>query len=176
MYFATNKTSKGTWGLFLESPSNFLGPKSNIQIKIWRIRVPVLANKLLHFVPLTDSFIILDAKLLKPQSLMWKETAYRAVLSSGLSRNGPLGPCALWKLFCCLKLVVNSCSGQIIWFEKKYFPQKSFQELWLEHKCIVFLNRKQVIVMATLSWKQSVFFFDNCSQAGLGAKFCFRAV
>ena len=35
----------GAGGPFLESPGNFAGPKSNIQIKIWRIRVRVLANK-----------------------------------------------------------------------------------------------------------------------------------
>ena len=131
--------------------------------------MPVLANKLLHFVPLTDSFIILDAKLLKPQSLMWKKTAYRAVLSSGLSRNGPLGPCALWKLFCCLKLVVNSCLSQIIWFEKKCFPQKSFQELWLEHKCIVFWKENKPLLWQHCR-ESSRCFFNNCSQAGLGSQ------
>ena len=57
-------------GPFLESPGNFTGPKSNIQIEIYRIRARVLANKLLHFVSLTDSFIMLDAKLLKPRSLV----------------------------------------------------------------------------------------------------------
>ena len=66
------------WGPFLESPGNFSGPKSNIQIEIKRIRARVLASKLLHFVSLTDSFIMLDAKLLKPRSLMETETAYRA--------------------------------------------------------------------------------------------------
>ena len=65
-------------GPFLESPVNFSGPKSNIQIEIKRIRARVLASKLLHFVSLTDSFIMLDAKLLKPRSLMETETAYRA--------------------------------------------------------------------------------------------------
>ena len=57
-------------GPFLESPGNFSGPKSNIQIEIYRIRARVLADKLLHFVSLTDSFIMLDAKLLKPLSFM----------------------------------------------------------------------------------------------------------
>ena len=66
------------WGPFLQSPDNFSGPKSNIQIEIKRIRARVLASKLLHFVSLTDSFIMLDAKLLKPRSLMETETAYRA--------------------------------------------------------------------------------------------------
>ena len=65
-------------GPFLESPGNFSGPKSNIQIEIKRIRARLLASKLLHFVSLTDSFIMLDAKLLKPLSLMETETAYRA--------------------------------------------------------------------------------------------------
>ena len=101
----------------------------------------VLANKLLHFVPLTDSFIILDAKLLKPQSLMWKETAYRACLLSGLSRNRPLGPCALWKLLCCLKLVVNSCSGQIIWFEK-IFPTKVISRTLTRAQMYRFFKKK----------------------------------
>ena len=66
-----------TWGLFLESPINFSGPKSNIQIEIKRIRARVLASKQLHFVSFSDSFIMLDAKLLKPRSLMVTETAYR---------------------------------------------------------------------------------------------------
>ena len=42
------------------------------------MRARVLASKLLHFVSLTHSFIMLDAKLLKPRSLMETETAYRA--------------------------------------------------------------------------------------------------
>ena len=66
------------WGPFPESPGNFSGPKSNIEIEIKRIRARVLAKKLLHFVSLTDSFIMLDAKLLKPRSLVQTETAYRA--------------------------------------------------------------------------------------------------
>ena len=57
------------WGPFLESPGNFLGPKSNTQIEISRLRAQVLASKLHHFVSLTDSFIMLDAKLLKLRSL-----------------------------------------------------------------------------------------------------------
>ena len=57
-------------GPFLESPAKFSGPKSNIQIEIQTKRAWVLASKLLHFVSLTDSFIMLDAKLLKPRSLM----------------------------------------------------------------------------------------------------------
>ena len=63
---------------FLESPSNLSGLESNIQIEIERIRARVLASKLLYFVSLTDSFIMLHAKLLKPRSLMKTETAYRA--------------------------------------------------------------------------------------------------
>ena len=45
-------------GPFLQSPDNFSGPKSNIQIEIKRIGARVLGSKLLHFVSLTDSFII----------------------------------------------------------------------------------------------------------------------
>ena len=53
-------------GPFVQSPYNFSGPKSNIQIEIKGIRgVRVLASKILHFFSLTDSFIMLDAKLLK---------------------------------------------------------------------------------------------------------------
>ena len=76
--FLGGDVSLGPWGPFLESPGNFLGPKSNIQIEIKRIRARLLASKLLHFVSLTDSFIMLDAKLLKPRSLMATETAHRA--------------------------------------------------------------------------------------------------
>ena len=48
-------------GPFLESPGNFSDPKSNIQIEIQRIRAQVLNSKLLQFVSLTDSFIMLHA-------------------------------------------------------------------------------------------------------------------
>ena len=57
-------------GPFLQNPDNFSGPKSNIQIEIKRIGAWVLASKILHFVSLTDSFIMLDAKLLKPLPCM----------------------------------------------------------------------------------------------------------
>ena len=74
LYFVVNQIklqrTTGAWCPFLESPGNFSDPKSNIQIEIKRIRPRVLAKKLLHFVSLTDSFIMLDAKLLKPRSLM----------------------------------------------------------------------------------------------------------
>ena len=63
-------------GPFLESPGNFSGPKSDIEI--WKVKAPVLASKLLHFVSLTDSFIMLHAKLLKPRYLTKTETVYRA--------------------------------------------------------------------------------------------------
>ena len=65
---------------FLETP--FWGPGasfSNVPVtfrdgkqifKSIRIRAWVLASKLLHFVSLTDSFITLDKKLLKPRPLM----------------------------------------------------------------------------------------------------------
>ena len=77
-FLAAQGQKLGARGPFLESPGNFTGPKSNIQIEIKRIRARVLASKLLHFVSLTDSFIMLDVKLLKPRSLMQTETAYRA--------------------------------------------------------------------------------------------------
>ena len=47
---------------FLASSGNYSGPKSNIQIKIERIRARVLASKLLRFVSSTDGFIMLDVK------------------------------------------------------------------------------------------------------------------
>ena len=35
-------------GPFLQSPGNFCGPKSNIQIEIKRIKARVLASKISH--------------------------------------------------------------------------------------------------------------------------------
>ena len=67
---ANSKHISGPRGPFLESSGDFLGPKSNIQIEIKRIRARVLARNLLHFVSLTNSFFVLDAKLLKPLSCM----------------------------------------------------------------------------------------------------------
>ena len=53
-----NKSSK--WrGRFLESPGNFSGPKSNILIEIQRVRAQIMGSKLLHFVSIADSFIML---------------------------------------------------------------------------------------------------------------------
>ena len=43
------KTFIKPWGSFLQSPDNFSGLKSNIQIEIKRIRAQVLASKILHF-------------------------------------------------------------------------------------------------------------------------------
>ena len=57
-------------GPFLECPSNFSSPKINIQIDKYRIRARFLVGKPLHFDSLTDSCIMLDAKLLTPRSLM----------------------------------------------------------------------------------------------------------
>ena len=45
-------------GPYLQSPDNFSGPKSNIEMQIKGMRALVLASKLLHFVSLTDSFIM----------------------------------------------------------------------------------------------------------------------
>ena len=72
-----------TWGLFLESPGNFSGPKSNIQIEIWRIRARVLASKLLHCVSLTDSFIMLAAKRFKPLQLHVNSNSFTGPLVIG---------------------------------------------------------------------------------------------
>ena len=54
---------------FSEGPVTFRARNQIIPVEIKRVRAPVLAKKLLHFVSLTDSFIMLDAKLLKPRSL-----------------------------------------------------------------------------------------------------------
>ena len=54
---------------FLETPGNFSGPKSNIQIEIKRIRARVLARKVLHFFSLTGSFIMLRCKTIKTSIL-----------------------------------------------------------------------------------------------------------
>ena len=45
------------WGLFLQSPGDFPGPKSNIQTKLLRIKTWLLANKPVHFVLLNDSLL-----------------------------------------------------------------------------------------------------------------------
>ena len=45
----TSQKKPGYLGPFLESPGNVLGPKSNFQIEIQRIRAQVLANKLQQF-------------------------------------------------------------------------------------------------------------------------------
>ena len=69
-YYGLSLLRTLSWGPFLGSPGNVSGPKSDFQIEIQRIRAWVLANKLLLFVSLTDSFIMLNAKLLKPLSCM----------------------------------------------------------------------------------------------------------
>ena len=72
----TSLTGQKNWpyyrgrGPLLESSGNFSGPKSNFQTEKQKIRARVLVNKLLHFVSLTDSFIMLHAKFLKLLSCM----------------------------------------------------------------------------------------------------------
>ena len=73
-------------GPFLETPGNLSGPKSSIHSEIKRLKAWVLASKLLHFISLTDRFILLDANLLKPLSCMQTTTVLRALWLSGLSR------------------------------------------------------------------------------------------
>ena len=65
-------------GPFLENPGNFSGPEIKYSTRHIRIRARILATKLLHFVSLADSSIIVDARLLKPGSL-----------GDSFSRNGP---------------------------------------------------------------------------------------
>ena len=62
-----NRNSKGrrelpfvTRGPFLESPGNFSGQKSIIQIKMERIKPPVIGNKPVHFLLLNDTWISPD--------------------------------------------------------------------------------------------------------------------
>ena len=78
---------------FLESSVNVSGLKLNFQQskenKGW-----VLANKPVHFVQLTDIFILSSGKLLKPLNINNNsfQVAFRARYSLGLSRNGPQNP------------------------------------------------------------------------------------
>ena len=43
-------------GLFLESPGNLTGPKSDFEIKVSRKVGPVLSSNEVHFVSLADTF------------------------------------------------------------------------------------------------------------------------
>ena len=63
---------------FSKIPVTFRARNQIFKSKYKKIRARVLANKLLHFVSLTHSFIMLDAKLLKPLSCMKTTTALRA--------------------------------------------------------------------------------------------------
>ena len=47
-------------GPFLESPGSFSGPKPKFELKMWRVVAQVLAHISVHFVSLTDSFIVLN--------------------------------------------------------------------------------------------------------------------
>ena len=68
-------------GSFLQSPDNFSGPKSNIQIEIKRIRARVLACKILQNVSLNhvETFI-----------LHVNNNSFTGQLIIGTWRNGPL--------------------------------------------------------------------------------------
>ena len=71
----------GARGPFLETQVICRARNQVFTVKAW-----VLASKLLHFVSLTDSFILLDANLLKPFSCMQTTTVLRALWLSGLPR------------------------------------------------------------------------------------------
>ena len=71
----------GARGPFLETQVICRARNEVFTVKAW-----VLASKLLHFVSLTDSFILLDANLLKPFSCMQTTTVLRALWLSGLPR------------------------------------------------------------------------------------------
>ena len=68
---------------------DFSGPKSNFQIEIKQMRARVLASKLLHFVSLTDGFILLDAKLLKPLSCWKQQQLYQPVDYQDFRKTAP---------------------------------------------------------------------------------------
>ena len=78
-----NIVIRAPWGLFFESPGNFSGPKSNIPIEIQRIRARVLASKLLHFILLTDSFIMLDIKPTETSILHVNNNSFTGPLITG---------------------------------------------------------------------------------------------
>ena len=65
-----SRYTSGPGDRFSKVPVTFRARNQILKSKIQRIRVRVLASILLHFDPLTDGFIMLDAKLLKSQSLM----------------------------------------------------------------------------------------------------------
>ena len=55
--------TKRTRGPFLKSPCDFAGPKSNIPVKMQRLKARVLTNKPANFVLLIVSSIMLSGKL-----------------------------------------------------------------------------------------------------------------
>lgn len=76
-FLQTGLAYPGARGPFLETPGNLSGPKSSIHSEIKRISNK--ASKLLHFISVIDSFILLDANLLKPLSCMQTTTVLRAL-------------------------------------------------------------------------------------------------
>ena len=76
-----------------------------------------MANKLVHFVPLTDSFIMLDAKLLKPPSCTKTTTCTFTgpLIISTFEKRAPVPhPENNFRFFFVIKLVKNSST----WFRK----------------------------------------------------------
>ena len=53
------------------------------------MRARVLGSKLLHFVSLTDGFILLDAKLLKPLSCWKQQQLYQPVDYQDFRKTAP---------------------------------------------------------------------------------------
>ena len=70
----------GARGPFLETQVICRARNQVFTVKAW-----VLASKLLHFVSLTDSFILLDANLLKPFSCMQTTKIFTGPLIIGTS-------------------------------------------------------------------------------------------
>ena len=70
------------------APGNFSGPKLNIQIKIWRIKARVLAEKPVHFVLLTD-MIMFICKTIETSIFNQTTTAFRVSKLRDFRETGP---------------------------------------------------------------------------------------
>ena len=60
----------GSWGPFLERPSNLTGPKSYFEIEVSREVGCVLTSNEVYFVSLANNYTVQFSKLLK---LIWNE-------------------------------------------------------------------------------------------------------
>ena len=88
----SEEQTEDTLGPFLEKPSNFSDAKANFEIKTCWIVAQFLAQKMVNFASLTDSFIVSFSKLVKLWS--WMQTRPTSIKQlfgpeklSGLSRT-----------------------------------------------------------------------------------------